>query len=73
VEEPREVEVAIQPVRPRAEVVVHTIAGADIGVSNTFADREQVTTITKSHDFGRAPTFTTTLAAHSVTALVFTC
>jgi alpha-N-arabinofuranosidase len=69
---PREVEVSIGPGRPRGEVEVDTIAGPNPGVVNTFAHPDQVTTTTRSRDFGTGPTFMTELPAHSVTALVFT-
>jgi len=71
VDGPREVEVSVVPGRPAADVQVHTISGRDPRAVNTFEDREQVATTTRTVPFGPGPTFTAVLAAHSVSALVF--
>lgn len=68
---PREVEIAIEPARPKPQVQVHTISGSGPGAVNTFDDRDRVRTTTETRVFGSGPTYTTELPAHSVTALVF--
>jgi alpha-L-arabinofuranosidase len=69
---PRDVEISIAPARPGADVQVHTISGSDPGAVNSFADREQVTTVTRTMAFGAGPTFTSEVPAHSIRAFIFT-
>ena len=71
IDDPREVEIAIEPARLSSEVEVHTITGPDAGAVNTFDDRDRVKTHTDTRDLGSGPTFTTTVPALSVTGFVF--
>ena len=64
--------ISIAPARPGADVQVHTISGSDPGAVNTFADREQVATVTRTMAFGAGPTFTCEVPAHSISAFIFT-
>ncbi len=69
---PREVAISIVPARPGADVQVHTISGSGPGAVNTFEDRQQVATVTRTMAFGAGPTFSADVQALSVNAFVFT-
>jgi alpha-N-arabinofuranosidase len=67
----REVEIAIEPARPRPSVQVHTITGPAADAVNTFDDRSTVTTTTETRELGPGPTFTATVPPLSVNAFIF--
>ena len=66
-----EVEIRIDPARPKPEVQVHTITGPGAGAVNTFDDRTRVATTTQTQTMGSGPTFTATVPKLSITAFIF--
>jgi alpha-N-arabinofuranosidase len=69
---PTEVDVALDGVRPGADVEIHTITGSGPGVMDTFDDRDAVVTTSGTLTFGLGSTLSATLPPCSVSALVFT-
>jgi alpha-N-arabinofuranosidase len=71
VDDAREVEITIEPARPKSQVQVHTITGPGPDAVNTFGDRTAVATTIETRELGAGPTFTTTLPSLSVNAFIF--
>jgi alpha-N-arabinofuranosidase len=69
--EASEVTVAVNGVELGGSARIHTINGPDPAITNTFADRERVTTRETSVELRDRRSFTHTLEPHSVTGLVF--
>jgi alpha-N-arabinofuranosidase len=67
----REVEIRLEPARPRPEVEVHTITGPDSHAVNTLHQRATVATTTETRSMGSGSTFGATLPALSVNAFIF--
>ncbi len=68
----REVEIKLEPARPKPAVEVHTITGPDASAANTFDHRDLVATHTETRDFGSGPTFVAALPSLSITGFIFT-
>ena len=71
VHETREVEIAIEPARPKPKVQVHTITGPGPGAVNTFDQRTLVATTTETRERGSGPTFITKVPPLSVNGFIF--